>query len=52
MIIIQLILMLLSFDENAGIVVDNNHFVQYEYIACLADPQALWFEDGSAQCWR
>lgn len=51
MVLIQLIIMLLSFDENAGIFVDN-HPVQYEYIVCLADPQALWFEDGSAHCWR
>ena len=36
MIIIQLILMLLSFDENAGIVVDNNHSLFVSILHFLA----------------
>lgn len=24
--------------------------VQFEYVRCLADPDAQWFEDGSARC--
>ena len=29
-----------------------SHPVQFEYVRCLADPDAIWFEDGSAWCWR
>lgn len=34
---------------DSGVVVDGR-FVQLEYLDCLADPAARWYEDGSAAC--
>ena len=32
-----------------GVVV-GDRFVQVEYLTCMFDPEARWFEDGSAIC--
>lgn len=35
--------------ENAGFMLRGRP-VQFEYVHCLLDPSAMWFEDGSAIC--
>lgn len=31
-------------------VIVNGRVVQIEYLQCLADPDARWWEDGSSDC--
>ena len=36
---------------DAGVMIAGRP-VQFEYLPCLADPAARWYEDGSATCWQ
>lgn len=33
---------------DAGILTEQGQYVQLEFIPCLSDPDARWFEDGTA----